>query len=254
MELSINNENREKFRRENAANSDARRSCALAIFARAPVEGRVKTRLARAIGNAKACSFYEAMLRDTLRAARTSGGNGTPENGAQVWLCHAPEDAAAFENYAIRANWKEPRLLQRGAELGARMLNCCADLQARGFQRTVIIGSDAPDIPAAFLRRAFGELRRCDLTFGPASDGGFYLLGASCELPPELFANVTWSAPDTLARTLEDARRLRLRVRLLPMWRDVDDFSDLVALRRKLLQSHSVAPQTLLWLRENGFA
>lgn len=215
---------------------------ALAIFARAPIPGAVKTRLAAAIGAEAAALLYAAMLQDCLTLAQ----HIVPEN---VVVCFSPSDAFATDDeYSLAGFWSGARLPQCSGDLGDRLSNCFGQLQQSGAAKIVVLGSDAPDLPPEYLSRALALLDAHDLVLGPAHDGGFYLLGAR-SLPQGLFENVPWSSESTLAAVLENAARSEAGVALLEPWRDVDEIEDLRALGERLISGRSTAPQTARVLR-----
>jgi uncharacterized protein len=219
----------------------------IAVFARAPVPGEVKTRLARHIGNETAVQLYGAMLRDTLELARP-----TAEGDAETVLIYTPENAFQNGPHSLASLWNGPRLPQTPGDLGRRMLDCTARLRARGVERIVIIGSDSPDLERNYIRLAFARLEEHPLVFGPTHDGGFYLLGASVPLPSSLFDDVEWSTSLSLGRCLEAARRQGIRSSFIPPWDDVDTLTDVNALRERLESNVSQAPSTLAWLRSHN--
>ena len=210
-----------------AATDAATASESLLIFCRAPRLGQVKTRLARTYGDDFALQIYRAMLRDCFDLGRALA----PQT--ETFACFTPADAWG-ENGELRALWDGPAFGQRGADLGARMLNAFAGARARGFARAVIIGSDAPDLPLQYLREAFELLREKPVVVGPSGDGGFVLLGVSCAVPDAIFAGITWSSAEVCARLLDNLRALDFHFALLPPWHDVDEAADLDALRARL--------------------
>jgi len=219
----------------------------IAVFAKAPRPGEVKTRLAHSLGSEVAADLYKAMLLDSLALARKAA---RPLEACEVILAYTPSDAFDGGQYSLNDLWAGPRTPQCAGSLGDRIFDCCSQLQAHGAERVVIIGSDAPNLPPRYICRAFSRLdQKCkavtlidrsvyypkvwmgaDIALGPAKDGGFYLLGASCSIPLELFQNVAWSTASTLAQVVANAERLRLRMTLLPQWRDIDSMADLQAL------------------------
>jgi rSAM/selenodomain-associated transferase 1 len=220
----------------------------LAIFARAPRPGEVKSRLARVLGTQAAVECYSALLRDTLELAVS-----LPDWTTVV--AYTPDDAFAPAPSSLANFWNGPRLPQKGADLGERMSHCLQTLHAAGAARVVIIGSDCPDLETGNLVRAFALLENRALVFGPAHDGGFYLIGAAAEYSTrlsQLFEGVVWSAASTLQAVLENARKLELRYALLPVQRDVDTPDDLCDLTARLQIEHSRAPHTAAWLRSQN--
>ena len=151
---------------------------------------------------------------------------------------------AAVEFQSLTAG--SPRLIaQRGGTLGDRMRNVFADLFAGGHSRIVVVGSDLPTLPPAYVEQAFDQLcnRNNPLVIGPAADGGYYLIGLRAP-SAELFDSIPCSTPDVLAATLRAAKRLYLRVSLVPQWYDVDALDDL----RRVANETAAAPRTRSWI------
>lgn len=193
------------------------------VFARAPQPGKVKTRLAAQIGDEAAAKLYAAMLQDTLGVAQKAAH----ETNCEVVLCYTPDDALAPGDYSLANFWQGEKLLQRGNDLGAKMRHALQKCFDEGANRVVIIGSDKPDLEVSTLQTAFEELEGHDVVFGPALDGGFYLIGSRAPLLPRLFDKVTWSHDSTLQTVLANAKKLHYKVSLLPEGADVDEENDL---------------------------
>ena len=196
----------------------------LLVFAREPVLGRVKTRLAAGIGAEAALAVYRELLTLTVTAVAAA------QIPATVWLAETPAPPA--DPALPRPEWPDlPWRVQPTADsLGARMSHAFAEAFAAGPSRVVIIGTDCPELSAELLHRAFDELTTHDLVLGPAHDGGYYLLGMN-KLQPALFDNKSWSTATVLADTLADAARLNLRVAQLPTLHDIDSVEDLATWR-----------------------
>ena len=196
----------------------------LLVFAREPVLGRVKTRLAADVGPEAALAVYRELLALTAAAVTAVAVPAT------VWLAEAPHPAA--DAAQSRPEWPGlPWCVQPPAGLlGERMAHAFGEAFAGGAGRVVIIGTDCPGLRPAILQQAFAALEAHELVVGPAEDGGYYLLGLR-EPQPALFANKDWSTATVLPDTLADAARLGLRVAQLPVLRDVDSASDLAAWR-----------------------
>jgi uncharacterized protein len=179
----------------------------LVVFAKAPVLGRVKRRLAADIGPLAALRFQrEAAAQLLRRVAR--------DRRWRCWLALTPDCSVAGPRFwPIRCE----RIRQGPGDLGRRMARPFARLSGE----VVLIGSDIPDIAASHIEAAFRLLGQNDLVFGPARDGGFWLVGGR-RLPRGLFARVRWSSPHALADTLRNVPR-RLRVALTATLDDVDD-------------------------------
>ncbi|WP_233169249.1 TIGR04282 family arsenosugar biosynthesis glycosyltransferase [Hymenobacter sp. BT523] len=196
----------------------------LLVFAREPVLGRVKTRLAADIGNEAALAVYRELLAITASAVTAA------QVPATVWLAEAPAPAA--DASTPRPEWPGlPWRVQPPAEsLGERMSHAFEQAFAGGASRVAIIGTDCPGLTQQLLQDAFAALASHDMVVGPADDGGYYLLGLNA-LHLELFANKDWSTATVLPDTLADAARLGLSVAQLPMLHDVDSGRDLATWR-----------------------
>lgn len=185
---------------------------AVIVFARAPVAGAAKTRLAARIGAERAAHLQKHLVRAALATA-------------QAARCGPVELHATGRHGWLRA-LGVPLRLQRGADLGERMYRAL-----RGRPGAVLIGSDAPALDAADLRRAARLLRGgADVVLAPAEDGGYALIAAR-RIRPQVFAGVRWGSDEVLAQTLANLERCRLRCRLLRKVWDVDRPADLERLR-----------------------
>jgi rSAM/selenodomain-associated transferase 1 len=179
------------------------------VFARAPRLGTVKRRLARDIGARAALRFHRATMLALLRGLAA-------DRRFHTVLAVTPDHAR------VRLPVRVDRVGQGGGELGARMHRA----MARGRTgRVVIIGCDIPDARASDVRAAFRVLGHADAVFGPAEDGGYWLVGMSPRRPAHPFAAVRWSTSHALADTLNNFRTRR--VVFLRTLRDVDTASDL---------------------------
>jgi rSAM/selenodomain-associated transferase 1 len=211
----------------------------LALFAKAPVTGQVKTRLCPPLRHEEAAELYRAMLLDILE--QHSGAS--PE--LELW--YTPSDARGwFEAnappvYRLRA--------QEGAGLGPRMAALFRAHASRGAP-VVLRGTDSPTLPCEHVEAAFAALSRADLVLGPDLDGGYNLIGlrAACDGLFEL----PFSTATVLDETLSRARTLGLRVELVPEHYDVDVAEDLERLARDA--NPRATPRTLRWLRARGLA
>lgn len=175
---------------------------AVILFTKAPRWGTVKSRLAARVGPMAALRFHRAQMNRLPRTVR--------DPRWRLVLAVTPERA--------RGPWTAglPVLPQGRGDLGARMIRA---LNAVGGP-AVLIGSDIPAVRRAHIARALALLRTADVVFGPAEDGGFWLLGARRRLPEDTFAGVAWSTDHTLAECLA---RVRGKVVLADRLADVDD-------------------------------
>ena len=221
----------------------------LILFAKPPLAGRVKTRLAESLGREGAARLYACFLRD---AAGTARALMAARPGISLVCEWALEQGDSLDDFPL-TGWLPGAFLHRmqtGADLGMRMAAALGRCLAFG-RRAVLIGTDFPDLPHEVLIEAFEKLACGDeptVALGPAADGGYYLIGMNRFLP-EIFANIPWSTGEVLSRTVERADTLGVGASLLPEWRDVDDADDLEALKRRLSQESSRARHTREYLR-----
>lgn len=202
----------------------------LCIFAKPPVAGSAKTRLARAVGGERASALARAFLVDTCAAAR-----GVP------WARPVLATTGALEP-ALQDELGLPVWSQGEGDLGARMERVLARALAESSV-ALALGADSPGLPPRVLEAARQALTSTDAVIGPADDGGFYLLGLR-RCPAGILADLPWSAPETRARTLERLRAHGLTVTELEPWFDVDEVDDLTRLHDLLDTGAIVAPAT----------
>jgi len=185
---------------------------ALILFIRNPELGKVKTRLARDVGDEQALSIYKALLKHTRDTALAVN--------AQRLL---------FYSQAVPKtdHWPTPaftKLLQAGDDLGERMHLAFLQALERAY-KAVIIGSVIAQINAGIIEEAFQALEENDYVIGPALDGGYYLLGMK-QPTPELFQNMEWSTPDVCQTTLDRISRLGRSCHKVATLTDIDYAED----------------------------
>ena len=206
----------------------------LIVVAKEPVPGQTKTRLCPPLSATAAADLYRCLLVDTLALMQRL-------ESADHSLAYIPASARA---YFARLSPNGFRLVpQRGADLGERLSNALGKHLALGYRRVVIMNSDGPTLPLAYLMEAFSGLDRADITLGPGHDGGYYLIGME-RLYPELFQGIDWSTEQVIPQTLAICRRQGLSVHQLPEWYDVDVADDLERLRCDLARQPELAPCT----------
>lgn len=179
----------------------------LILFTKAPRWGTVKSRLAARIGPMAALRFHRAQVGRMIRRLR--------DPRWRLVLAVTPDRARGPWTGGLE-RWPQGR-----GDLGARMIRALG----RTGGPAVLIGSDIPGVTPAHIARAFALLRRADVVFGPAEDGGFWLLGLRRPMPMDVFAGVRWSTEETLAQCLN---RMGGRVVTLgDCLADVDDVLDI---------------------------
>jgi rSAM/selenodomain-associated transferase 1 len=195
----------------------------LIIFAREPLPGAVKTRLAAEIGDHAAAELYETMLYDVLKTARQLSDVET----IVFWACEDASFLRLAEKYRCNSRLQSP------GDLGQRMQAAFEEMFANGCDVCCIIGSDAPDLPISYILEAYRLLAaQTDVVFGPSRDGGYYLLGLR-QVWLKLFTNIPWSSADVLEQSLTAARDSELSTALLPEWQDIDTLEDLHAFQER---------------------
>jgi|AntRauTorcE11897_2_1112592.scaffolds.fasta_scaffold23809_3 rSAM/selenodomain-associated transferase 1 len=186
---------------------------AILIMAKPPELGKVKTRLAKSVGNQKALDIYKLLLRNTfLRAGET---------GERVVVFYTDDfDISLADNFGFEVEY------QSGKDLGEKMMNVFWWAFQNDIEHAVLIGADCYDISSSLLDKAFSLLKLNDLVFGPANDGGYYLIGMN-ELHESLFKNKPWSTENVLHFSLKDAAAHNLSYALVDELVDVDTIEDL---------------------------
>lgn len=211
---------------------------ALAIFAKTPNPGQVKTRLSPPLSPEQSAALYRCMLIDTIN--RMSALN------VDTFIFYEG-DRQFFEAEAPGAVLVE----QHEGGLGRRLEEALDTLASMGYGAKVVIGTDAPDLPPAYVKGAFESLEANDAVFGPATDGGYYLVAVRGGYGA-LFSEIPWSSDAVLRISLERAESSSMTSFLLPTWSDVDSFEDL--LRPELRDPSNGAPLTRAFLAELGLS
>lgn len=186
----------------------------LLIFYRNPELGKVKTRLAKTVGDVHALSYYQRLAHHTREVTR-----------------HLKADRAVWYSHKIDASdeWSADQYtkqLQQGDDLGKKMAHAFAWGFANGYQSICIIGTDCYELTTGLLEQAFQHLETREAVIGPARDGGYYLLGMNT-FRPDYFQNKAWST-DTVAKdTIADFQRMSVLYNTLATLTDVDEEKDL---------------------------
>lgn len=199
-------------------------SVSLTVFAKAPVPGRVKTRLCPPLSHDQAARLHWAFTADLLDRL-------IPLSDIDLELATDTTTDA----------WSEQRVTQRlqaPGDLGRRMLATLEGALSRGYRQAAILGSDAPTLPLGHVRALLAA--EADVAIGPAEDGGYWGIVAR-RVSPAMFLDVPWSAADTLERTVAACRSCGLSVEFGPRWFDLDSAESLRRLRRDALPPHTRA-------------
>jgi rSAM/selenodomain-associated transferase 1 len=211
---------------------------ALIVVVKEPIPGFTKTRLCPPLLPQAAAELYRCLMLDTFALM-------TRLDSADCTVAYTPASARSyFETLAPNGFRLVP---QFGADLGERLDNALAHHLDLGYRRAVIMNSDGPTLPLAYLEDAFLGLGTADVTLGPGHDGGYYLIGLK-RPHPALFQGIAWSTENVIPQTLAICRRLGLAVHELPEWYDVDVAGDLARLHRDLARDPDSAPRTWSFL------
>ena len=187
---------------------------ALIIIARSPESGEVKTRLKKILSDEERVALYTRLLDGTV-------GRMKGISGAETFITYTPANAAGyFERFNVKI------FPQGDGDLGARLSGAIEHVYALGYDRIAIVGSDVPGLSSRIGSEAFKSLSDADITIGPSTDGGYYLIGMSRPIP-ELFEDIPWSTNMVLKTTVKKARELGLTIELLDILDDVDTPEDL---------------------------
>ncbi len=192
---------------------------AIGLFAKWPVAGRVKTRLARETSPEFAAAIAHAFLLDTLELLREL-------TGCDVFVAYDPPDSQ--QKFAELVEGRSLQILleaQSAGDLGTRLETFCQQRFDDGYEAAILIGSDSPNLPANILCDAIRLLQDNDAIVGPSSDGGYYLIGLRRMLP--IFAGIAWSSDCVFSQTIDRLIAAKARYALLPLWYDVDTLADL---------------------------
>lgn len=202
----------------------------LSFFVKYPRPGYVKTRLSKYLGKEKAASLYKLCAEELITRI-------SHKEFSKV-IFYAPAKAKS----KIK-NWLKQDLIllpQKGCSLGERLKNAFLEMFAKGAEKVIIIGTDSPLLEARIILKAFKVLDIYDLVLGPSSDGGYYLIGLTLKHKNNenfyfpLFKNIKWQDKDVFSSTLKKAEKLKLKVKALKEYFDIDVAEDLIFLKREI--------------------
>lgn len=183
------------------------------IFTKNPELGKAKTRLAASIGNQNALEIYKTLINHTQKAIQNVK--------AKKYVYYS-------EKITENDNWNTLHVgkkLQNGNDLGEKMKNAFEEGFAENFEKIVIIGTDLYNLEAKDIETTFDLLSNNDVVIGPATDGGYYLLGLK-QIPENIFKNKKWSTNTVLSDTLKNIQHLKYH--LLQPKNDIDTLEDII--------------------------
>jgi rSAM/selenodomain-associated transferase 1 len=187
----------------------------LAVVAKQPIAGRVKTRLAAATSPIAAAEIAQAFLLDTLDRFR--------EVPARRVLAYDPPSAISYFRHTAGEGYE--LVAQSAGDLGDRLRELFVQEFHRGATGVLALGIDSPTLPTSFVAEASEKLTDADAVIGPTMDGGYYLVGCS-RLLPTIFSNIPWGTASVFHLTVDRLRECGASVALLPTWYDVDTLDD----------------------------
>ncbi len=198
----------------------------LIFYVKRPEEGSVKTRLAQDIGSVHAVNLYRCFILDLIDTLK--------KLSQDVIICYSPKDAESFfcswleeifDSSFVHSFYYVP---QSDGDLGTRMRDSFEQAFENGYERVVLIGSDSPDLAKEILEQAFVKLKSSDAVIGPATDGGYWLIGFNSKgFCSEVFEGISWSTQTVFAETMKKLKQNEKSVALMPKWIDIDNYDSL---------------------------
>ena len=183
----------------------------LIVFVKNIILGKVKTRLAKTVGDNMAFEVYKELVDITEDCSKKVNA----------------DKHIYFSDVVINSKWAdELKFVQQGENLGERMLNAFKSGFEQGYEKIILIGSDLPDISPEVIEEGFSELNKKEAVFGPAEDGGYYLVGMNI-LNNFIFENKPWSESCLLEKTKKELKDKGVEFCLLKTLNDIDTFDDL---------------------------
>ena len=199
--------------------SPENKDTAIIVFTRFPIEGKVKTRLAKNMGNKFAVSFFRACAEHTFKELLK-----VEEMGSDLFLFCSEENEIEQVMKWAGNNFKYNS--QQGSDLGIKMYNAFSTVFKEGYKKVIIIGTDAPDVSMNLMQSAISVLDNYSVVIGPANDGGYYLLGFKSKLI-DLFSGIEWSTDSVFDNTIEKLNHSKTNYFMLDRLTDIDTVEDL---------------------------
>lgn len=217
---------------------------AVAIMAKAPQAGQVKTRLSPPLSADEAARLYACFLLDKIEQVGRL-------KGATPYLAFVPAEAEELFRAMAPAGFR--LIPQEGPDLGERLHRLSGRLLEAGHPAGILVDSDTPTLPDRLLQSAVDLLAgaKADGVLGPTEDGGYYLIGLR-RPAPALFRGIPWSTAEVAGVTLARAETIGLRLTVLDPWFDVDTGESLERLRREVRATNGLAPRTRQFLLERA--
>ena len=210
------------------------------VFVRAPILGKVKTRLAKVLDPRTVLDLYRCFVADVLAILASSG--------FQIVICFHPRDAD--QDIVDWLGDQYPYFPQQGLDLGDRMAKAFEYVFKHGCRQALLLGTDFPDLPRNVIHQAFDGLDHYGAAIGPANDGGYYLIGFERRnFQPTVFDKMPWGTDQVYAETVKRFSGLENLPLVLPRWRDIDEYEDLLAFAANKPADKTTARHTRAMLR-----
>lgn len=184
------------------------------VFVKNAVAGKVKTRLAKTIGDEEALNVYLQLLNITKKEVKK-----VSFTEKEVWYAWSVAENDLWDDLAFK------KRVQIDGDLGEKMKDAFQKSFQEEKEKIVLIGSDCPTLTSEILEKAFEELSTHDAVFGPSKDGGYYLIGMK-GFHPELLEGIAWSTEEVLNQTKQQAEKNEISIALLPVLNDIDNEDD----------------------------
>lgn len=215
---------------------------AILVFIKAPEKGKVKSRLAKSVGEDTALDIYKCLVCDTLE---------TLKKGNYIFtLCFYPPDSQG-----IVKDWlgnAHSFMSQHGENLGERMKNAFVQAFSGGMTKVLLIGSDIPELSISLVNEAFDAMDTKEAVIGPAHDGGYYLIGFRRDsFQPAIFQGISWGTGSVFYQTMNIFDKTGSRVHSLPGLTDIDTLEDLLSLLARNADADIKESLTMSFLKNN---
>lgn len=219
-----------------------KKTTCILLFVKYPKKGMVKKRLAQDISEKIVVNLYKEFVKDTIS---TINQIKTP-----LIICYyPPTNLLKFQKWL---GSQYTYIAQRGENLGERMVHCFTEVFTKEYQKAILIGSDSPDIPKKILTTALKQLKTNDIVLGPATDGGYYLIGFNKEtFLPQLFENMSWSEKTVFTQTKEKIEKTKYKLNILPIWSDIDTIQDLHDFIQRNKKTQFKTSHSITYLQKN---
>lgn len=203
---------------------------ALILFAKSPVLGKVKTRLAFSIGEELALELYLAFLNDSLNQVCQLNNVDYYLYLTDIWDETTINLPKALQTKDINVAY------QASGDLGIKLSSAFLELFTKEYKAIIIMGTDSPNLPTQYLEEAILKIKNFDLVLGETLDGGYYLIGLNQKVENliDLFTNISWSTEKVFLETINCAKKKSLEVYCLPTWYDIDTLRDLIKLKEDI--------------------